>query len=455
MKINFVEKFDLYEKLENLISSVNENENLSKYLNSALYEFKKDFTPNKVNSLIGTLNNYNWISEVDTFIAEFNSFTKQNKYGLMLENIMMSLSNQRVNTYSKLVDKLRSIVVLDENQILGKIIDLNEFKYEPNVRNVLAMYEQEKFGQIKKENIFIQKGSVSPVMETENGLVFTVGNKDYFVNEEMSEIKEYSGNVSSSFKFAKTILPMFTYLGEGKFEFVSPNGKIKIVTESNKTEMFIDESKITDKNYLNTVLKVSKIINYADIQQRSAVEFMYENAHTLIDLDFVKHIKTKSGVIDVFSLDESVYTAEFDLAKRTKVLKKLSSVELQQLQENLSSEYKLDFDLVLESFSVNKEAMEFNYLVESINVKDILHPDKTEQVYESLKKANSLKDKIQDKNKISKSISLLESKNGIANLDKVLFLVETRKHLIDTLNESEQLSKSLDLVNNELVNLLK
>lgn len=455
MKINLVEKFDLYERLEDLISAVQENEEISKIVNSGLHDLKKNFYVPRFNQLMTEMQNYKWISQIDTFITECEDFIKSNKYGLTLEALSETLKSNGSTVYKPLIEKINQLCPLDESVIQSKMHELASFKYEPNVRNILSLYEKEKFGSVEKEEVKISKDVVSPIIESEKGYIFTVKGKNYFTSSDLSVLETYEGKTDTTFEYAKKALNTFKYLGEGIFIASFPKGKIEVtVNESNKIKMSINGTPIKDKQALTHTLKHSGIVQYSDNATRSLVEFMYENANKYISLDFAKVIETKDSSYEVFKMSEDVYITKFNPGKRIFELCKMDMDDVQELQESLSKKYKVDFTMVLENLSINKEGMEFAKLVECIDLDKLTDITTTKTVLESIENANKFYKGMKDKKGTDVSYGVLENVSALVNSEKMKFLISSREGVATKLDEGLKIEGAFNLLNDEIKSLI-
>jgi hypothetical protein len=453
MRINIVEKFDLYERLEELVKSLTEHEESQTICRNGIHKLKSKFSVNGFNQLMNELAEYKWIESIENFLSEFEQFKVDNKYGLQLESIMERLRNTGSNTYTPIVNKLQSIVVLGESEIKGKLSELASFKFEPSIRNIIAVYEKEAFGKVVKQDAVISSSPVSPVMQIQEGFIFSSGGTNYMVTNDMKKLEKYQGQTNGMFKAAQNALRYFNYIGENTFVMKTPKANIKVVAGDSSNRIFINETEVVDKKSLTTTLKNGGIIPYADNSSRAMIEFMYENAHTLVEIEFVKNVTTTNESFDVFKLaNNEVLITKYDKVKRDTVLESLDIEGVEELSESLKSKYNLDFEVVVEGLSINKECMEFQRLVEEIQVKDILVSSKVEDTYKKLEEAIDMYNSfdIENQKNVADAYKVLENKSNLLNLDKVTFILETRNAVVEKIEDEEILSESLAMLNEEL-----
>ena len=91
MRINIIEKFELYKKLDNLSQNLQENVESQTICKKAIHDLKTKFTNQKLNMYLEQLKGYEWITVIESFLSDFNNFINENKYGLELEKIVKIL----------------------------------------------------------------------------------------------------------------------------------------------------------------------------------------------------------------------------------------------------------------------------------------------------------------------------------------------------------------------------
>ena len=455
MRINIIEKFGLYKRLTDLSISLTEHEESQTICNKAIHDLKSKFTSGKFNLYVEQLKQYDWITEVEQFVSDVDGFLSENAYGLELERIMDKLSG--INTYAPIVESIKQLVVLDESEIKTNLSKLSKFKFEPNVRKLVEGFEQKEFSVQTKQNAKITSAPISPVMHLEEGFVFSSNSGNYMVSGDLTKIDKYEGKVNSSFITAKNALNIFKYKGDNVFEANLPKAHIKIVASDSGNQITINETVIENKGQLTRVLKNAGFINYSDTNTRSLIEFMYEKANEFIEVDFVKAIETVNENFEVFKMaNNEVSIAKFDKKTRGFVLEALDIEDVEELSETLKKTYNLDFNLVLEGLHINVKSLEFKGLVESIDISKIVDMTKTDSIYSSIEEAlvkyNELNVENR-KNVENEFIKLQEMENKVKS-DEILFLVETKKALVAKLEEGEELTKSIEMLNEELIKLV-
>lgn len=455
MRINVIEKFGLYERLKNLSKGLNEHEESQTICNKAIHDLKSGFTSSKFNLYVEQLKQYEWITEIENFLEDVDTFINENKYGLELERIMNKLNG--ITTYNPLVESIKEIVSLDETEIKSKLPSLSKFKFEPNVRRMVESFENTEFNVQTNEKAKITGNIISPVMQIEEGFVFSSNSGNHIVTNDITSIKRYNGKLSSEFNTAKTALNLFKYKGNNVFEANLPKAKIQIVASDEGNKITINESEISNKPQLTKVLKNAGFVNYTDTKTRSLIEFMYENANKLVEIDFAKSIETINENFEVFKMSNNeVSISKFDKKTRGFVLETLDIEDVEDLNESLQKSYKLDFNHVLEGLNINVDSLEFKGIVEKIDISNVVDMTKVDDLYskidEAIEKYNELS--VENRKNVEKDFISLMEKESKLNSDEVTFLVETKKALVEKLDESEELDKSLEMLNEELNTLI-
>lgn len=454
MRINVIEKFGLYERLTELSSGLNEHEESQTICNKAIHDLKSGFTSSKFNLYLEQLKQYEWITVVENFLEDVETFLNENKYGIELERIMNKLSG--VSTYTPIVESIKEIVALDESEIKDKISSLSKFKFEPNVRRLVEGFEAAEFNVQENEKARIAGSIVSPVMQLEEGFVFASRSGNHIVTNDITKIEKYDGKVSSEFATAKKALGMFTYKGNNVFEANLPKARITVEASEDGNKITINESAIENKVQLTNVLKNAGLINYTDTKTRALVEFMYENANKFVEVDFAKSVETVNEKFEVFKMaNNEVSISKFDKKARGFVLESLDMEDVSELSESLNKKYDLDFNNILEGLHINVESLEFKSLVESIDVTSVKDMTKTDEVYAKIDEAVAKYNELNVENRANvedEFIKLQEMENTLKS-EEVIFIVETKKALVEKLDEGEELDKSIDMLNEELTKL--
>lgn len=455
MRINVIEKFGLYEKLADLSKGLNEHEESQNICNKAIHDLKSGFTVNKFNLYVEQLKQFDWISGIESFLESVETFQKENKYGIELERIMNKLDG--ISTYSSVVESIKEIVVLEESEVKGSISKLAKFKFEPNIKRLIEGYENSEFNIQENENARIINAPMSPVMTLDEGFVISTNSGNYHIQSDLNGISKYIGKETNEFATAKQALNMFKYKGENTFEANLPKARISIVASDEGNTIKINESEIVNKSQLTRVLKNAGFVNYTDTKTRSLIEFMYEKANDLVEVDFVKSVETVNENFEIFKMaNNDISIAKFDKVSRGFVLESLDMEDVQDLNESLNKKYNLDFNNVLEGLNINVNSIEFKSLVENIKVSTIVDMTKTDNVYSKIDEAVSKYEAMDEitKELVSNEIKSLNEMKSTINSEEVLFIVETKKALVEKLDESEELSESIKMLNEELTDLV-
>mgnify|MGYP003634096625 CR=1 FL=1 len=455
MRINIIEKFGLYERLSDLAKGLSQHEESQAICKKATHDLKSGFTTSKFELYVEQLKQYDWIVEVENFVESVDVFMNENKYGLDLERIMNKLDG--ISTYTPIVESIKAIVALDESEIKGSISKLTKFKYEPNVRRLVESFESAEFNVQVNEKAAISGSVISPVMQLEEGFIFSSKSGHFMVSNDITSIAKFEGKVSTEFATATDALKLFTYKGENVFEANLPKAKIVIVAGEEKNEITINESVIGNKEQLTKVLKTAGFVNYSDTKTRSLIEFMYEKANSFVEIDFAKSVETIKENFEVFKMaNNEVSISKFDKKTRGFVLETLEMEDVQDLSESLQKNYDLDFNHVLEGLQIDVDSLEFKSLVEGIDTSKLVDMTKTDEIYAKVNEAVAKYNKLSDDNKVNVEAEFikLQEMETLVKSEEVTFLVETKKAIVEKLDEGEELTKSLEMLNEELTTLI-
>jgi hypothetical protein len=450
MRINIITKFELYEKLTELVSKLTEHEESATICKQAIHDLKSNFSEQKLNLYLEHLNQYSWIQDVDSFMNEYTTFLQENKYSIELEKIGNKL--KPIDAFQPIVESITSLITLNESELKTKISELSKFKYEPNVKSFLNKFQTTEFKIQETEKAKVINSPITPVYETAQGLVFSTNTGNYIMNKSKTEISKFTGTTSKEFQFGKSVLEFFKYKGNNIFEANTKSANIKVIAgDTNK--MFINESEIQDKQALRKLLTKTNLFNVSDTKTHSMIEFMYERANTFLEVDFVKSVETVKENFEIFKLDNNdVYIAKLDKTRRNFILEHLDNNDLDDLTESLQKEYKMDFSIILESLEVNRDSIKFASLVESLDLQEI--KDVTKQVnfmkkvdeaYESY----SLLD-YKTKQKVQPVFLKLDKIQSVLESEQVNFLLKIKQGLLEKLDEGSELKESLQMINSEI-----
>ena len=458
MKINIKEKFDILGKLTALSAELTEHQESKALCDRAIYEFKKGVHINSVSSFVRTLNAYNWIEGVDSFINEYNTFLVENQVGMTLENILNVLeSSQYVDTYADAISAISELVPNEEAKIKENLHTLENFRFIPQLRAFLESYEKEAFAVTKTDKAEVSKNHISPVMVTESGIVFNLFGVNYEVDDKYSNISVYEGELSKHYQYGISGLTAFERAEDNSYTLHTHKGYVKIVAvEEGANKFFINENEFIGKDSITSALTVTDVVNYFYKKTKSLIEFMYENAHTFADIEIVKTIKSvnENLAFAFINLAESkVVLNKINYFERTNELVELTADNIDSIKESFMSTLGLDIAPVLENIKVNVKAIEVTKLVDGLEVSNLIENEEAFKaelaVCTDMFAGFSAADKEEVKatnEKLDSVVSLVESK-------KVSFLLESRAKFAS--EEVEGKEEVLSLLNTELAELIK
>ena len=459
MKINIKEKFQLLEKLETLSEAVKENQEASNICARGIYEFKKGVNPGLLSSFVNTLNAYSWITEVASFIEDYQKFVSENMLGIKLESILTSLeeSNHKA-TYEAAIKELNEIVPLTESEIKKEIYRLKSFSFIPAVRALVENFEKTEFAVTKTFEAEVERNHISPILVTESGYVFNLNGVNYEVNAELTEFKAFEGKVSSEYNYALRALSMFTTANDNEFVLETRNGYVRIVaTEEGENKFFINENEFFGKEAIKTALNVTKVVDYFDNNTKAVIGFMYENADKFANVEIVKNVKALNENVKLSFIklsDNTIYLNKVNLFEKKNELIQVTGDNYDEIAESFAKELKLDIAPVLESIKVNLKAVEFAKKVKDINIEAIVEDE--EVIFTAIEEANEFYEGLTDgeKSDCKLSLSELERKEAVLESKKFKFLLETRNKF-KSQEDLEGKEEVLKLVNQELAQAVK
>ena len=371
MKINIKEKFDILGKLSALSANLTEHEESKALCDRGIYEFKKGININNVTSFVRTLNAYNWIESVDSFIKEYNQFLMENRVGMTLENILNGLqASQFSSTYADAITAISELVPNEEAQIKENLHTLENFRFVPQLRAFLESYEKEAFAVSKSGKAEVEKNHISPVMVTESGFVFNLNGMNYEVDSKYTSIKAYEGALTNHYQYGLAALKTFERAEDNSYSLHTNKGTIKIVaTEEGANKFFINENEFIGREAIKNALTVTDVVNYFDKKTKSLIEYTYENANEFANIEIVKTIKSvhENLAFAFINLAENkVVLNKVNYFERTNELIELTAENIDSIKESFMKTLDLDISPVLESIKVNVKAIEFAKLVNAI-----------------------------------------------------------------------------------------
>jgi hypothetical protein len=296
-------------------------------------------------------------------------------------------------------------------------------------------------------------------MQIEEGTVFSTKSGNYLLSKDMTVINKYKGNVSKEFAYGKKALDLFKYKGDNTFVANLPKTQIKVIARTlEPNKIIINESEIPNKKALDTLLRKTGILSYNDVETRSIIEFMYERADSLVEVDFVKSIETVNENFEIFKLaNNDVFISKYDNLTRGYIIEQIELEEIEQLNENLKGKYDLDFSNILEGLDINIDSLEFKTLVESIDVSRLVDLQQVDTIKEMINEANDKYNSFSffDRANVEKTYLKLQEKENVVYSEKVRFILETKNALVGKLEDGKELNETLDMLNKELSKLVE
>ena len=371
MKINILEKFDLLEKLEAISESCSDHKEINSICRTAIHDIRKSFDINKVNGYINKLNSYSWVKDIESFNENLTQFVNENKYSIQLEQINNVLKNSTFShTYKKAIKEIESILPLDENDIKSELHRLNNYSYIPQIDKFLKEFEISEFAIAKNNIAEVEKYHLSPVMTLENtNYVFHLNGKDYEVNESLSDIKEYKGNLSTEYTFALQSLNKFMLESDDSFSMNLKSGHYIKIGNGETPKMFINETEYLTKESFMEGLVTSGALGYFDKTNINLIEFMVENVNSLVNIEFVRTIKTLHEHLkySFIKVDNKILLNKVDSFEHTNEMLEITGTNLDETIDSFKNKLNIDITSLLENMKVNFAVVELTDIVNGLS----------------------------------------------------------------------------------------
>lgn len=163
---------------------------------------------------------------------------------------------------------------------------------------------------------------ISPFFQlSENQVLVAVRNLPYVVNTETNEISEAEGQIPSEFLRLVEALSAFRFENNEIRWFHGVN-RMRYSIEEGK--FFLGNSEILSESFVNHVLAAG-IVRY---ENKTTAELFVEAASNIdkyITLDFVQTFENANNVVDLFKLEENVYTSTFNKSTRMQKFAKVNT----------------------------------------------------------------------------------------------------------------------------------
>jgi len=163
---------------------------------------------------------------------------------------------------------------------------------------------------------------ISPFFQLdENQVLVAVRNLAYVVNTDTNEISEAEGQIPSEFLRLVEALSTFRF-ENNEIRWFHGISKMRYSIEEGK--FFLGNSEIISDSFVNHVLAAG-IIRY---EHKATAELFVEaasNVDKYITLDFVQTFENANNVVDLFKLEENVYTSTFNKSTRMQKFAKVNT----------------------------------------------------------------------------------------------------------------------------------
>jgi len=327
-----LENLNLRSRLENLYESLDERNGSSKSIVEKYIgqlDLRSDYSI--LADCVSEMKQYDWLSQVDSFIAESRNFVLENEVSFGVLNTLEYLHKDRnKGTYSAAINTLEEMKDLSEGELRKRLPNkMSTHSWVPGVKELIALVETVNGVNTTTDHRFTNKRPVSPIVENESGeFIFAVGNRAYAMNES-GEIRVASKEeLTNEFASLVSLAENFTFTEEG-LRMKMNNGIVDIIVNENEDgtiskEVKLDGAKI-DENHLSSALMATGKFRAGEYGTIKVLEHALHSADKLFELDFVETIKSNvyEGVeVNVFKTDNGVYVNKINSYMNENVLVK-------------------------------------------------------------------------------------------------------------------------------------
>jgi len=325
-----LENLDLRTKLENLYESLDDRNGSSKMIVERYIkqlDLRSDYSI--LRDCVAEMKQYDWLTQVDTFINESRNFVLENEVSFGLLNTLEYLRKDRnKGTYSAAINTLEEMKDLSEGELRKRLPNkLATHSWVPGVKELVSLAESVSGRNSSTDHRFTNKKAVSPIVENEAGeFIFAVGRRAYAMNES-GEIRLAKNNdLTPEFGSLVSLAENFDFTDDG-LRMKLNNGIVDIVLSENEDgsvskEVKLDGHKI-DENHLSSALMATGKFRAGDYGTIKVLEHALHSADKIFELDFVETIKSNvyEGVeVNVFKTDNGIYVNKINSYMNENVL---------------------------------------------------------------------------------------------------------------------------------------
>jgi hypothetical protein len=209
---------------------------------------------------------------------------------------------------------------------------------------------------------------ISPFFQLdENQVLVAVRNLAYVVNTDTNEISEAEGQIPSEFLRLVEALSTFRF-ENNEIRWFHGISKMRYSIEEGK--FFLGNSEIISDSFVNHVLAAG-IIRY---EHKATAELFVEassNIDKYITLDFVQTFENANNVVDLFKLEENVYTSTFNKYTRMQKFAKVNTAN--SAVDYVTEKTGLDASMFLSNLLEGEAADRVVTLKKVENLEEMIH----------------------------------------------------------------------------------
>ncbi len=313
------EKLDLRGKIEKLHEEISSfktrNQDYVTSIKNICERYLKDCDTHHpstfTRAMISELNNYNWMSPVESFVSSVEKSMADNTISVQVNEAYTTLfNNPQAKFYANAITELGNVRNKSEEELRAELAyGMNEHFWIPQVKAIVESIESLN-GKMTSTSDGIVTKKYSPILETKDGLAVHISGKIYAINEHTIEELVYT--MPELYLTMIAVEENCTFVdgntlsySKGSHLFEFSNGEEGTVFKHNdKLVEFKDESQL--RTYLAHCGAFT--INEANTMNMLAVA--YNHVADFVELDFVQSIKSPihEGVeVNVVTLGDNVF----------------------------------------------------------------------------------------------------------------------------------------------------
>jgi len=274
-----------------------------------------------IENFASELGNFEWDENVKAEKSLLEETINKHKAEIVVEKAIFSIKRDAGwKFYSGAADIMNEWLNSDDksNRLLSK--NLRPWAFNPVVGNLVNRLNEMEATEKGSLNIPAQQGEsyvasvYSPVYLTEGNTYFSMNGKYFRANNEgVTTIDESS--IDENFK---SLVAAFNSEGvkinERGINYYLANGKVSLVTENEETAVYVDKTKLNfdNKSTLAKLLEsnFSGLFGKNGAKVVSDILRLYENFENIVELDFIKSIKSRvyeGALVNLIKWDSKIF----------------------------------------------------------------------------------------------------------------------------------------------------